>query len=116
MTPVIRSQTPVLAGMLCLVSLVGSGCGYSLAGRGSFLPSYIQSIGIPPFANRTTVFNLETQLTQKVRSEFISRGKYKIQPEEANVDAVLTGEVSNVSIVPASFATNQLASRYVITM
>ena len=36
---------------------------------------------MPTFINRTTVFNLETQLTQKVRSEFIGRGKYKILPE-----------------------------------
>ena len=31
-------------------------------------------------------------------------------------DATLTGEVSSISITPASFAPNQLASRYVITM
>ena len=97
-------------------SLCAAACGYSLAGRGSFLPTYIQTIGIPPFTNRTTVFNLETQLTQKVRSEFIGRGKYQILPEAANADAVLTGEVSAVSIVPASFTAQQLASRYVINM
>jgi hypothetical protein len=28
------------------------GCGYSLAGRGSFLPDYIKVIGVPTFANR----------------------------------------------------------------
>ena len=56
------------------------GCGYALAGRGSFLPDYIKTIGVPTFANRTTVFNLETQLTQKVRAEFIGRGKYQILP------------------------------------
>lgn len=56
---------------LCVLcgSLLVSGCGYSLAGRGSFLPSHIKSIGIPTFTNRTTVFNLETLLTEKVRSE-----------------------------------------------
>ena len=92
------------------------GCGYALAGRGSFLPSYIHTIGVPTFLNRTTVFNLETLLTQKVRSEFIGRGKYQILPEPSGVDAVLTGEVTNVSIVPASFTAGQLASRYAITM
>ena len=35
-------------------------CGYSLAGRGSFLPAYIKTIGVPTFTNHTTVFNLET--------------------------------------------------------
>ena len=93
-----------------------AGCGYSLAGRGSFLPTYIKTIGIPTFANRTVVFNLETMLTQKVRSEFIGRGKYQILPEANGVDALLTGEVTAVTIQPASFTPNQLASRYAITM
>lgn len=107
-------------GLLVLVALLvgsgGSGCGYSLAGRGSFLPPGIKIIGVPVFVNRTTIFNLETQLTQKVRSEFIGRGKYQILPEATGVDAVLNGEVTSVSMQPTSFTGNQLGSRYVITM
>lgn len=91
-------------------------CGYSLAGRGSFLPAYIRTIGVPTFVNRTVIFNLETMLTQKVRSEFIGRGKYQILPQNTGVDALLTGEVTAVSIQPASFNPQQLASRYAITM
>ena len=92
------------------------GCGYALAGHGSFLPAYIKTIGIPTFTNRTTVFNLETTLTEKVRAEFIGRGKYQILPQAGNVDALFSGEVSSVSITPASFNAQQLASRYAITM
>jgi hypothetical protein len=87
-----------------------------LAGRGSFLPAYIKTIGVPTFTNRTSVFNLETMLTQKVRSEFIGRGKYQILPQGTGVDALLTGEVTNVNVAPASFNPQQLASRYAITM
>jgi len=101
---------------LCVLVLLSSACGYALAGRGSFLPDYIKTIGVPTFTNRTTVFNLETMLTQKVRAEFIGRGKYQILPQNTGVDALLTGEVTAVSIVPASFNANQLASRYSITM
>jgi hypothetical protein len=101
---------------VCILCAAGSGCGYALAGRGSFLPAYIQKIGVPTFVNRTTVFNLETVLTQKVRSEFIGRGKYQILPESTGVDALLTGEVTSVTLTPASFSTQQLASRYALTM
>jgi hypothetical protein len=93
-----------------------AGCGYALAGRGSFLPAYIQTIGVPTFTNRTTVFNLETQLTQKVRAEFIGRGRYKILPESTGVDAVLTGEVLSAAPAPASFTSQQIASRYTLTV
>jgi hypothetical protein len=103
--------------MLCaLGGCTSVSCGYALAGRGSFLPAYIKTIGVPPFANRTTVFNVETLLTQRVRSEFIGRGKYTVLPQSTDVDALLVGEVTAITIVPASFTPNQLASRYTITM
>lgn len=103
------------AAIVCL-ALASGACGYTLAGRGSFLPAYIKTIGVPTFANRTTVFNLETQLSQKVRAEFIGRGKFQIVPDAGNVDALLTGEVTGVSVAPVSFTNQQLASRYIITM
>ena len=111
-----RARTLACLGVLCSFVCVLAGCGYSLAGRGSFLPAYIKTIGVPTFANRTSVFNLETMLTQKVRAEFIGRGKYQILPQNTGVDALLTGEVTNVNIAPASFNPQQLASRYAITM
>jgi hypothetical protein len=74
------------------------------------------TIGVPPFANRTPVFNLETQLTEKVRSEFIGRGKYKILPEPAGADAVLAGAVVSVVSEPTAFNANNLASRFMLTM
>ena len=106
----------VCGGALIVGTLSLSGCGYSLAGRGSFLPSYIQTIGVPAIANRTSVFNLETQLTEKVRSEFIGRGRYKIVPDATGVDAVLTAEVLTVVSTPTSFGTQQLATSYTLRM
>ena len=106
-----------VAGTLALIAILSfSGCGYALAGRGSFLPEYIQTIGVPAFANKTTVFNLETLLTQKVRSEFIGRGKYKVLPDATGVDAVLIGEIQSATLSPVSFTPNQLASRYAFTV
>ena len=101
----------VLCGQILFLS-----CGYSLAGRGSFLPAYVKSIGVPTFANRTPIFNVETMLTEKVRREFNGRGKYSVLPQATGVDATLVGEVTSIAITPESFAQNQLASRYVITM
>jgi hypothetical protein len=99
-----------------LASLCGASCGYSLAGRGAFLPPSIKRIGVPTFLNRTAVFDLERILTEKVRSEFIGRGKYTIVPDPTGVDAVLTGEVTSVTVAPATFTPGQQASRYAITV
>jgi outer membrane lipopolysaccharide assembly protein LptE/RlpB len=99
---------------LVLVPLAG--CGYALAGRGSALPANIKTIGVPLFTNATTVFDVEQTLTQRVRLEFIGRGRYKVVPEEAGADAVLKGDITGISIRPTAFDSNQQASRYEITV
>jgi hypothetical protein len=99
-----------------LVLLAHTGCGYSLAGRGSFLPAYIQRIGIPVFENETAVFDLNRQVTERVRSEFIGRGKYTIVPESTGVDAVLTGTIASVTLTPVAFNTSQQATRYALVL
>lgn len=108
----------VVVSGLCVLSgsVIFGGCGYSLAGRGTFLPPHIKTIGIPTFTNRTTVFNIETLLTDKIRSEFIGRGKYTILPQGTGVDALLAGEITTVALTPVSFAQTQQASRYTLTM
>ncbi len=104
--------------MLVLVpgALVWTSCGYALAGRGSFLPAYIRTVGIPQFANTTPFYELEQVFTERVRTEFINRGKYKVLPQRAGVDAVLNGEILALNISPASFTDQQQASRYIITV
>jgi hypothetical protein len=102
--------------LLLVVLLAHTGCGYSLAGRGSFLPAYIQRIGIPVFENETAVFDLNRQVTERVRSEFIGRGKYTIVPEATGVDALLTGTIASVTLTPVAFNTNQQATRYALVL
>jgi hypothetical protein len=93
-----------------------AGCGYALAGRGSFLPEYIQTIGVPQFVNSTPVFDVDRRVTDRVRSELAGRGKYKVFPTEAGHDAVLTGEIVSIAFAPVSFNQQQQASRYVLIM
>lgn len=113
---VARAGTLAALTVLCAAAAAAIGCGYALAGRGSFLPDYVRTIGVPTFTNQTTVFNAETILSEKVRREFIGRGKYTVLPQATGVDAVLTGEISSITIAPASFTAGQIASNYTITM
>ena len=102
--------------LLLCAAVVCSGCGYTLAGQGSFLPDYIQTIGIPLFANTTTVFEVEQDLTREVRSAFIGRGRYNIVQAETGVDAVLDGTITAITITPATFTAQQQALRYIFTL
>lgn len=99
-----------------LLSAAVSGCGYALAGRGSSLPSYIRTIGVPAFTNKTTVFEMERILTTAVRDELIGRGSYKVVPEREGVDGLLTGEITTATLAPTGFTEERQASRYVLTI
>ena len=107
-------RVPFVAIVLACLSL--SGCGYSLAGRGAFLPDYIRTIGVPLFVNNTAVFDVEQRLTERVRSELIGRGRYKVEPDRSGVDAVLLGEIQSVTLNVAAFDQQQQATRYGLTL
>jgi hypothetical protein len=113
MRPTVRRLilTQILASSVLL-----AGCGYSLAGRGSFLPEYIRTIGVPQFTNHTQVFDVDRRVSDRVRAELTNRGKYKVLPAETGADAVLTGEITYIAITPASFNQQQQATRYVLVM
>jgi hypothetical protein len=98
------------------LAVISSSCGYALAGRGSFLPEYIRTIGVPQLANNTTFFQVEQVLTEKIRTEFIGRGKYVVLPDAAGADAVVSGQVVSLSVQPTGFTEQQLASRYIFTL
>ena len=97
---------------IALALALSAACGYSLAGRGSFLPDYVKTIAVPLFTNNTKVFEIEQRLTEAVRREFIGRGKYKIVPEATGADAQLTGQILSISLSPTAFDANRQATRY----
>jgi outer membrane lipopolysaccharide assembly protein LptE/RlpB len=111
----IRKTSLALVAALLAVALE-SGCGYTLAGRGSFLPSYIKVIGIPLFTNNSAIFDLDRQVTERVRAEFIGRGKYTIKPDATGVDGLLTGTITGVFLTPVAFNPAQQATRYALSM
>ncbi|MCY3842689.1 MAG: LptE family protein [Acidobacteria bacterium] len=111
-----RAPAAPSAAVVLLFALGCTSCGYTLAGRGSFLPEYIETIGIPTFENRTPVFEVERLLTQEVRTAFIGRGSYRVQTDESGAQARLSGSINNITIQPASFSAEQQASRYVLTL
>jgi hypothetical protein len=91
-------------------------CGYALAGRGSFLPAYITTLGIPMFANQTPYQTVEQLFTQKVRLEFQSSRRYTVVPGDQGVDGVVRGAIESISIAPVGLNDQQLASRVRFTV
>ncbi|HYB96056.1 MAG TPA: LPS assembly lipoprotein LptE [Vicinamibacterales bacterium] len=101
---------------LSAVPILGAGigaasCGYALAGRGSFLPDYIRTLGIPMFGNTTPYQSVEQLFTQKVREEFQSSRRYTVVPSDENVDGIVRGAIQAISLQNAALNAAQLATR-----
>jgi hypothetical protein len=104
----------IVLGFVAFAAMA-SGCGYALAGRGNTLPPGIATIGIPAFINQSVIGGIDRVLTEAVTVEFQSKGKYRVLPQAEGVDAVLTGRVVNVSLLPIAFtATNQVSRQAIV--
>jgi hypothetical protein len=103
---------------LVVVALAASAaCGYSLAGRGAFLPPHIKVIGVPTFTNLTpVVYDVERRITERVRSELIGRGKYRVEPAATGVDAVIAGEITSINFVASAHNDQRQATRYQLVL
>jgi outer membrane lipopolysaccharide assembly protein LptE/RlpB len=109
-------RVKVLRFLIIAAAVLPSGCGYTLAGRGAYLPSYIHRIGLPQFGNQTSIIDVDRRVTEHVRTELLGRGKYTIVPETTGVDAVLTGDIVSVALTPAAFNNDNQATRYSLTL
>ena len=116
LTPCRRRVRPLIGACLVLAALAHAGCGYSLSGRGAFLPAHIKIIGVPMFVNNTPVPDVEQKITAKVQAELVGRGRYEVKPDRQAVDAVLLGEIQGIAIAPAAFNDQQQATRYAVTL
>lgn len=113
MAPALRPRACIVWLTLCAAT---AGCGYALAGRGSFLPDHIREVAVPPVENRTALGEFEQILTSQIRDEFIGRGRYAVVDDPAGADAVLRVALTNISRTPANLNAQQLASRYLYTV
>ena len=102
----------VVRKLIIFAFLLLTGCGYHLAGSKVNQGSG-RSIAVPTFANRTTTYKVEQQITEEVRRELIRRTHFKVTPENTG-DVVVTGEVLNYIAVPVIFDPSGRGSAYTL--
>ena len=86
-----------------VVTMVLAGCGYHVAGHYNSLPKTIHVIAVPTMENKTSTFKIEQQLTAAMIHEFLAKTTYKIVSSPDDGDAVLTGKVLSMEVVPLLF-------------
>jgi hypothetical protein len=72
------------------------------------------AIGVPPFVNQSATPDIDRVLTEAVRVEFQTKGRYRILPDDTGVDALLEGRVLNVVLQPSAFTSQNQVSRNLI--
>ncbi len=91
-------------------------CGYRVRSSVGTLPTGIQSLGIPTFKNLSPQFKVEQRITGAVLKEFSIRTRTPVNSDATGPDAVLFGEIRNVSSTPVTFGYNTFGSAFLITV
>jgi TolB-like protein len=88
-----------------------TGCGYHLAGTGTFLPTDIKTIAVAPFENETGRSEVEVRVTEAVAREMSRHGGIKVVTDKAQADAYLEGSVTDFRTSPVQFNSEGRATR-----
>ncbi|MDI9613035.1 MAG: LPS assembly lipoprotein LptE [Acidobacteriota bacterium] len=101
------------AGLLLALALCApiAGCGYRIAGSMGRLPGGAQSLGIPTLRNLTNQHGIEQTLTAALLEEFSLRTPGRVDSRPTGTDAVLMGEIVEITSTPVTFGTEQAGSR-----
>jgi outer membrane lipopolysaccharide assembly protein LptE/RlpB len=99
----------------CLLSVIFlSACGYHRAGRSEAIPSWIKTIYIAPFSNRSGELQLGTWITDALRREFLRGGGGLALASKEEADVILEGDVERVDTAGLSYLTyNQTVERQI---
>jgi TolB-like protein len=106
-----RRRRVALVALLASVAACALGCGYKLAGTGTFLPPTIKTIAVAPFENRTARPEIEVRVTEAVARELSRHSGLKIVTDKDAADAYLEGAVTDFRTTPVQFNAEGRATR-----
>lgn len=92
---------------------LAAGCGYSFSG--SSLPSYIGTIAIPVFENKSLDATIADEVTTGISDRFMSDNRLKIA-REAHADCILEGKVSMYDRRVYSYTPGQEPEEYIVVI
>ena len=95
-----------------LASTVFLGCAHNAP---LILPTYMHTLAIRPFTNKTQQYGLEDPLTLAIQVEFTRDGRYQIT-DEKQADGVVVGEITRYILDPLSYDANHVPTEYKLTI
>jgi len=101
---ILRLATQIILAVGLGVGLAG--CGYHTAGHFSTMPKNVHVIAVPAMENKTSTYRVEQKLTAATIHELLVKTNYRVVSDANGGDAVLTGKVLRMEVVPLLFQTN----------
>jgi outer membrane lipopolysaccharide assembly protein LptE/RlpB len=106
-----RVQRLAMEGILLGGLAMGlAGCGYRTAGHFSTMPKNVHVIAVPAMENKTSTYRVEQKLTAATIHELLVKTNYHVVSDPNGGDAVLTGKVLKMEVVPLLFQTTTTAT------
>lgn len=93
-----------------------SGCGYTLVGKGNFLPADAKTVHIPTFVNRTTRVELEQRVTRAVQEEMVARSGLKLHSAPEGADLIVNGTITSFGLNPVAFDEQGRTTQYQVVV
>jgi outer membrane lipopolysaccharide assembly protein LptE/RlpB len=105
-------------GLLAVVLVGLTGCGYHAVGAASHLPAGARTLAVPIFQSKVQAYRTETVFTEAVIRELNTRTKYRVVNNDGEgADAVLHGTILSQTIVPLTYdPSSGQTSSYLVTV
>jgi Lipopolysaccharide-assembly len=115
-----KTQQPIVYAFLAAalsVAALTAGCGYSLVGKASTIPSDVRTVYIEPLVNATQRAQVDQILTQAISDEMVTRRRnFTVASDKAGADAILRGTVVSFDVRAVTFDADGLANNFEITI
>ncbi len=99
----LRLATQIILAIGLALGLTG--CGYRTAGHFSTMPKNVHVIAVPAMENKTSTYRVEQKLTAATIHELLVKTNYHVVSDANGGDAVLTGKILRMEVVPLLFQT-----------
>ena len=106
----------IKSGLTLLIVLVIFGCGYTFAPQGEHIDSRIQNVYVAPFGNRTALAEVENYMRSAFIDQVIQSNRFQTVSDIEQADAVISGNVLNISTGTLSYRDNLLAAEERMTV
>ena len=106
----------IKTGLTLLMVWVVFGCGYTFAPQGEHIDNRIQNVYVAPFGNRTALAEVENYMRTAFIDQIIQSNRFKTVPDIEQADAIISGNVLNISTGTLSYRANLLAAEERMTV